>query len=100
MSEPKQLADASKESPNGTSTPASLLTDPSIDGFPPSTGSQLGSVEPHVFSHPARAEHWREIYENAKYECRHRFDPSFQWSHQGEVLVKRKVLSPTSQAPS
>lgn len=59
------------------------------------TGTQYGSVEPHVFSDPARAEHWRNVYENAKYECRHRFDPSFQWSAKGEVLLKRKVIIKT-----
>jgi hypothetical protein len=91
------MSDTNKEV---SSSPASFSDDQSsIEDFPPSTGSQLGSVEPHVFSHPARAEYWRNIYENAKYECRHRFDPSFQWSHQGEVLLKRKVdLSPTVAA--
>jgi hypothetical protein len=63
-----------------------------LDDLPPATGHQYGSVEPHVFTSSGRADYWRNIYENAKYECRHRFDPSFQWSHQGEVIVKRKVI--------
>lgn len=61
--------------------------------YPPSTGAQYGSVEPHVFTHPARAEYWRKVYGEAEYECRHRFDPSFRWSRQGEVSVKRKVIT-------
>lgn len=63
-----------------------------LDDVPPNTGSQYGSVEPHVFSNPQRARHWQEIYEKAGYECRHRLDPSFQWSAKGEVLLKRKVI--------
>lgn len=53
----------------------------------------LGSIGEHVFSDPAVAAHWREIYENAKYESRHRFDPGLTWSAQSERLLKRKVIS-------
>ncbi|KAH6884941.1 allantoate permease [Thelonectria olida] len=80
-----------KTVPADTDSPSSELADTSVSDFPPSTGHACGSVEPHVFSHPARAEYWRNVYDNAKYECRHRFDPSFQWSPLGEVLVKRKL---------
>jgi hypothetical protein len=83
---------ASKQD-TGLQSPATSTTDEvSIDDFPASTGSHLGYVEPHIFSHPARAEHWRNIYDHAKYEGRSRFDPSFRWSPQGEVTVKRKVF--------
>lgn len=75
-----------------TSSAPSEIAESNFDGLPPSTGQQYGSVEPHVFTNPVRADYWRNIYENAKYECRHRFDPSFQWSPQGEVIVKRKVI--------
>lgn len=57
----------------------------------PSTGAVYGSVEPHIFTNPARADHWRDVYEKARYECRHRFDPSFQWSAQDEKRAARKV---------
>lgn len=58
---------------------------------PPETGNIYGSVEPHVFSDPASAQYWREVFEKAQYECRHRFDTSFQWSAQDEKLLKWKV---------
>ncbi|OAQ61526.2 hypothetical protein VFPPC_16522 [Pochonia chlamydosporia 170] len=74
-----------------TSSAPSEIAESNFDDLPPSTGHQYGSVEPHVFTNPVRADYWRNIYENAKYECRHRFDPSFQWSPQGEVIVKRKL---------
>ncbi|KAI8665130.1 hypothetical protein NCS56_00948000 [Fusarium sp. Ph1] len=80
-----------KDTQVDTNSTPSESADAVITEFPPSTGHIYGSVEPHVFSHPARAEYWRNVYDNAKYECRHRFDPSFQWSPLGEVTVKRKL---------
>lgn len=67
--------------------PPSLNLDERI----PSTGSQYGSVEPHIFTDSLRAEHWRGVYEGSKYECRHRFDPSFQWTAKEEKKALRKV---------
>jgi hypothetical protein len=52
---------------------------------------QYGSYEPHVFSDPVRRQHWQDIYETARYEGRHRFDPELTWSPQSERLLKRKV---------
>lgn len=57
-----------------------------------STKPRYGSFEPHVFSNPARAEHWMSVYEQARYECRHRVDPTFQWSAEAEKRVARKVI--------
>jgi hypothetical protein len=57
----------------------------------PSTGSQYGSVIPHIFTDPSRSEHWSGVYEASKYECRHRFDPTFEWSAKDEKEVLRKV---------
>lgn len=84
-----------KDIPSDGSAAQSAISDPgaNIDEWFPSTGAQYGSVEPHIFTNGARAEHWRNIYETAKYECRHRFDPSFQWTARSEVLVKRKVIT-------
>jgi hypothetical protein len=62
------------------------------DGIP-STGSQYGSVIPHIFTSSTRAAHWRSVYATSKYECRHRFDPSFQWTAQDEKTVLRKVTT-------
>lgn len=59
--------------------------------LPPSTGHVLGSVEPHVFTNPYRAAHWKETYDAATYEGRHRFDPSWSWSPKEELRLKKKV---------
>jgi hypothetical protein len=49
-----------------------------------------GSYQDHPFSDPAAAQHWRQIYENAEYEGRHRFDPKYTWEAEEEKrLVKR-----------
>ena len=73
-----------KDSPTHTS----LSSDEGI----PSTGSQYGSVIPHIFTDPSRSEHWSGVYEASKYECRHRFDPTFEWSAEDEKKVLRKVI--------
>ncbi|KAK0654219.1 putative transporter [Lasiodiplodia hormozganensis] len=50
-----------------------------------------GSGRDHAFSDPKVAEYWRDVYEKAHYEGRHRFDPTFTWSAEEEIKVKRKV---------
>ena len=52
---------------------------------------EYGSYHHHVFASPAVAEHWRQMYEKAHYEGRHRFDPLFTWSADEEKRVRRKV---------
>ena len=53
--------------------------------------NDLGSDGEHAFSDPKVAEYWRGVYENAKYECRHRFDPSATWTPEEEARVVRKT---------
>lgn len=50
-----------------------------------------GSYGNHIFSDPKVAAYWANIYENATYEGRHRFDPAFTWSATEEKRLKRKV---------
>lgn len=47
--------------------------------------------ENHIFSDPIAAEHWRNVYEKAGYENRHRFDPEFTWTAEDERKLVRKV---------
>lgn len=49
------------------------------------------AAEHHIFSDPVVAEHWRDIYEKANYENRHRFDPTFTWSPEEERALVRKM---------
>jgi len=53
-----------------------------------------GSTDDHVFSDPSIADYWRKVYEYAKYENRHRFDPSFSWTAKEEKKLVRKVRVP------
>ncbi|KAL0942649.1 yil166c-like protein [Colletotrichum truncatum] len=73
---------------NGSETDINIVG----NDLPPSTGEYLGSIEPHVFSNPRRAAHWQQIYENATYEGRHRFDASLTWSAEEEKRLKKKVM--------
>jgi hypothetical protein len=50
-----------------------------------------GSYDDHPFSDPTTAEYWRGVYEKAKYEGRHRFDPNYTWSAEEERKLVRKV---------
>ncbi|SPO24710.1 related to permease [Ustilago trichophora] len=45
----------------------------------------------HVFQDEKVAEYWRQLYETTKYENRHRFDPTFEWTVEEERKVRRKV---------
>nr|UWK20152.1 major facilitator superfamily transporter (MSF) [Trichoderma cf. fertile] len=51
----------------------------------------FGSTDDHIFSDPAMATHWRQIYEKARYENRHRFDPEFTWMAEEEKRLVRKI---------
>jgi hypothetical protein len=44
-----------------------------------------------VFEDDKNATYWRNIYESAKYESLHRFDPKFKWSAREEKAVLWKV---------
>lgn len=48
-------------------------------------------AEQHIFNNPVVAERWRDIYEKAEYENRHRFDPTFTWTPEEEKRLVRKI---------
>ncbi|PWN40111.1 MFS general substrate transporter [Ceraceosorus guamensis] len=52
--------------------------------------SDLGS-DKHIFSDPAVAAKWAAVYEESKYECRHRFDPHLTWDAEEERKLVRKL---------
>jgi hypothetical protein len=53
----------------------------------------LGSTDDHIFSDPIIAGRWQKVYETAKYEGRHRFDPSYTWTAAEEkALVKKSIF--------
>jgi hypothetical protein len=53
--------------------------------------NDFGGSGDHVFSDPKVAEYWRGVYENAQYECRHRFEPSATWTPEEEKKLRRRV---------
>ena len=57
-----------------------------------------GSYDDHIFSDRVTAQYWREVYEKAKYEGRHRFDPTYTWTAEEKKLV-RKVNDSARQKP-
>lgn len=47
------------------------------------TGEKLS----HVFKDPEVAQYYRNVYEKSNYECRHRFDPDFEWTPEEEKKI-------------
>jgi hypothetical protein len=52
-----------------------------------------GSYDDHPFKDAANAQYWRDVYQNARYEGRHHFDPSYTWTAAEEKRLVRKVSS-------
>ncbi|KAJ4372801.1 hypothetical protein N0V86_008167 [Didymella sp. IMI 355093] len=50
-----------------------------------------GSYEDHPFSNPAIAQHWRDVYDKAEYEGRHRFDPEYTWTAEEERRLDFRI---------
>ncbi|RSL44521.1 hypothetical protein CEP53_011201 [Fusarium sp. AF-6] len=69
-----------------------LVNDRSPSDSPTDSGDETASstIE-HVFSDPQVADRWRKVYENAKYENRHRFDPNYTWTSEEEKRLVRKI---------
>lgn len=63
-----------------------------IDIITDSESTTSSSFEKNPFLDPVVAEHYREVYEKAQYECRSAFDPEFEWEPQEEKkLAYQKV---------
>jgi hypothetical protein len=60
---------------------------------PRETHPSYGSYDDHPFKDAATAQYWRDVYENAHYEGRHHFDPSYTWTAEEEKRLVRRVSS-------
>ncbi|KAF2026888.1 MFS general substrate transporter [Setomelanomma holmii] len=45
----------------------------------------------HPFTDAATTQYWRDVYEKAQYEGRHRFDPDFTWTAEEEKKLVRRL---------
>jgi hypothetical protein len=43
------------------------------------------------FEDPNVAEHWKQVYEASRYECREEYDPKFTWTAEEEKRLVRKL---------
>ena len=76
----------SKEFVIESELPSKQVSSPAI-----SVADDVGKTDSNPFLDPKVAEHYRQIYEDAKYECRHVFDPSLEWTAEEEKNVVRKL---------
>lgn len=53
--------------------------------------SAAEKLDSNPFLDPKVAEHYRSVYENAQYECRHVFDPTLEWTTAEERRIVRKL---------
>ncbi|CAJ2508963.1 Uu.00g139890.m01.CDS01 [Anthostomella pinea] len=43
------------------------------------------------FLDPRKAAHWKQVYDEADYECRHVFDPDLEWTEEEERRIVRRL---------
>jgi hypothetical protein len=56
-----------------------------------SSAASSTMTEDNPFSDPEVAKRYRDIYEKARYECRHRFDPGLTWTAEEERQLVRRL---------
>lgn len=86
---------ATKDSPNPDTKEVFTQDQSSATNYD-SGNDTSSSAGDHVFSDAKVADHWRQVYEKAQYENRHRFDPSFTWRPEEEARLVKKVCIPVN----
>jgi hypothetical protein len=86
---PMTLTDEGKKSLDSTQKPDFVDTSSKVsaDSLPVSEAE----LKANPFLDPVVAQTYRQIYDDAGYECREAFDPDLQWSEQEEKKLKRKL---------
>lgn len=89
----RQVAATQEVAKDGTVITAygSILKDSKVDVL--SEDKELGglSASSHVFQDPEVAEYYRQLYAKSGYECRHRYDPEFEWEPEEERKLVWKL---------
>lgn len=86
---------ATKDSPNPDTKEVFTQDQSSATNYDSGNDTSSSSGD-HVFSDAKVADHWRQVYEKAQYENRHRFDPSFTWNPEEEARIVKKVCIPVN----
>ncbi|KAI2624529.1 MFS general substrate transporter [Xylaria nigripes] len=77
-------------------TPSPLLDDNkntfllASNSSPPSSEDEF-PLKRNPFADQRLAAHWKQIYDNSRYECRHVFDPTLEWTEEEEKKIIRKL---------
>lgn len=61
------------------------------DGLIVSTADSDTSLSGNIFADPEIRDYYKQVYEDAKYECRHVFDADASWTPEEEKAVVRKL---------
>jgi hypothetical protein len=88
----KEIASAA---PQGLVKEAKLVTTQgnviTKDGVAISTQESDASLATNIFQDPEVKAYYLDVYEKAKYECRHVFDADITWSKEEERKLVRKL---------
>ena len=81
--------------PNGVTQNAELVTARgnivTKDGVVFSTQESDSSLSANIFADPEVRDYYKQVYEDAQYECRHVFDADATWSAEEEKKIVRKL---------
>lgn len=61
------------------------------DGVVFTSNDSGSSLDGNIFKDPEIRDYYKQVYEDAKYECRHVFDPNATWTAEEEHRVVRKL---------
>lgn len=90
-----QSIDKTDKPPKGLAADAELITSRgnviSKDGVIFSSNDSDDSLAGNIFADPEVAAYYKRVYEEAKYECRHAFDPHATWTEEEEKQIIRKL---------
>lgn len=81
------------DSKTTTVSPTISELDQKESSFPCSSDTEgsINSTSTNPFDDPKVAQHYRDLYDKAGYECRHVFDPDIEWTAAEERKIVRKI---------
>ena len=75
-----------------TTTFSDPVPKPATDNSAISDSDEDGEAfRKNPFLDPDVAEHWSNVYEKSRYECRAQFDPAFTWTEEEERALVRRL---------
>ncbi|KAM7198563.1 Major facilitator superfamily domain containing protein [Naviculisporaceae sp. PSN 640] len=91
MTAPALSADQSERSKGDNKDPTLTSISERLSSGSDSEDSDDDGLAKNPFLDPEAAARWKQVYEDAQYECRHVFDPTLTWTEEEEKVLVRKL---------